>query len=54
MFEFFAEFLAPLVDFFVGVYHADEQNPEAQRITLGCGLVVFTAIGLFVLWMVWR
>ena len=53
MFEFFGEILLSLFAFFADVYLADER-PEAQRFTLGCGLIVVLAIGLFTLWMVLR
>lgn len=53
MFEFFSDVVVGILDFFTQIYHADER-PEAQRFTIGCGLIVFIAIGLFVLGMVWR
>lgn len=53
MFEFISDILVSIFAFFADVYHADER-PEAQRFTLGCGSIVFLAIGFFILWMVLR
>lgn len=53
MLELLAYLVAPLAEFFAWIFFADER-PEARRITVGCAVIVFVAIGLLVLWMGWQ
>ena len=53
MFELLGEFLLALAGLFVDAYQADHR-PEALRYSIGCGLVVFAAVGAFLCWWIWQ